>query len=246
MSTSGSRVWISVSDMMTGLMMVFLFIAVVFMEEVNREKQSVKNIAMTYRDYQEDLHNSLMQEFQLDLAKWKAGITSDGSIRFYEPDVLFDEGSKEIKPGFQAILDDFFPRYIKVLASDKYRDNIEEVRIEGHTSSSWEGSRRLDDRYLNNALLSQQRSFVILEHCFKLTPIVPYQGWLTTVLRANGLAFATPVLVNGIEDPSRSRRVEFKVRTKADERIRQIINTIDNQVPAAPAEARAEVPGDQP
>ncbi len=237
MSHSGSRLWISVSDMMTGLMMVFLFISVVFMEEINKEKQSVKKIAMTYRDYQSDLHNSLMEEFNKDLARWKSGILPDGTIRFYEPDVLFDEGSKAIKPGFQSILVEFFPRYIKVLASEKYRDNIEEVRIEGHTSSSWEGSHGIEERYLNNALLSQQRSFAILDYCFKLPQIVQYQPWLTTVLRANGLAFATPVMIDGIEDPSRSRRVEFKVRTKADEKIHEIINTIDQQ------QAGAEIGG---
>lgn len=222
----GSQVWISVSDMMTGLMMVFLFIAVVFMQQVDHEKQAIRNIALTYNTYQDDLHNSLMEEFKNDLARWDAGILDDGTVRFYEPDVLFDEGSKKIKPRFQSILAEFFPRYIKLLAGDRYRENIEEVRIEGHTSSGWENSRSLEDRYLNNAALSQARSFVILDYCYRLQKVVPYQEWLTKVIRANGLAFATPVFQNGQEDPSRSRRVEFKVRTKADEKIREIIHTV--------------------
>ncbi len=224
---SGSQVWISVTDMMTGLMMVFLLISVVFMEQVNQEKQAVQKIALTYKDYQDDLHNSLIQEFKQDLAKWDAGILPDGTVRFYEPDVLFDEGSKKIKPRFQEILSEFFPRYIRLLGNDKYRSQIEEVRIEGHTSSSWDESKSLEHRYLNNALLSQARSFVILDYCFRLPQIVQYQQWLTKVLRANGLAFAAPVLTNGVEDASRSRRVEFKVRTKADEKIREIIHTVN-------------------
>lgn len=212
--------------MMTGLMMVFLFIAIVFMEKVNDEKKSVENIALTYKSYQEDLHESLMKEFQRDLASWDATILPDSTIRFKEPDVLFDEGSKDIKPRFQGVLLEFFPRYISLLASQKYRANIEEVRIEGHTSSTWEGSHSLEERYLNNALLSQQRSFVILEYCFKLPQILEYQPWLTKVLRANGLAFATPIIISGEEDASQSRRVEFKVKTKADEKIHEIINTV--------------------
>lgn len=226
MEGHGSQVWISVSDMMTGLMMVFLFISVVFMEQAEKEKQSVQKIALTYKDYQDELHNSLMEEFRNDLARWDAGILDDGTVRFYEPDVLFDEGSKNIKVRFQQVLAEFFPRYIAVLGSEKFRNNIEEVRIEGHTSSTWKESRSLDERYLNNALLSQQRSFAILEYCFHLPRIVQYQSWLTTVLRANGLAFAAPVVINGKEDESRSRRVEFKVRTKADEKIREIIHTV--------------------
>lgn len=226
MSMEGGKLWIGVSDMMTGLMMVFLFISIVFMEQVNHEKQAVEDIALTYKSYQEDLHNSLMKEFEKDLAKWDAGILKDGTVRFNEPDVLFDEGSRTIKPRFRAILDEFFPRYIALLASPRYRGNIEEVRIEGHTSSSWEGTRRLEDRYLNNALLSQQRSFAILQYCFRQKDVSDYREWLTTVIRANGLAFATPIIIGGREDASQSRRVEFRVKTKADERIHDIIDTV--------------------
>lgn len=225
MSAEG-RVWMSVSDMMTGLMMVFLFISVVFMEQVVSEKRAVEDIAITYESYQEELRNSLAVEFKNDLQAWNAEMLGDTTIRFNEPDVLFDEGSKTIKPRFEEVLGDFFPRYVKVLASEKFRTNIEELRIEGHTSSKWEGSKSVNDRYLNNALLSQQRSFSILEYCFTLPAIASYQDWLTTVVRANGLAFAKPVLINGAEDGSRSRRVEFKVKTKADDKIREILKKI--------------------
>lgn len=226
MSGGGSRVWISVSDMMTGLMMVFLFVAVVFMHQVEQKKQEVENIALTQKTYQEELYRSLILEFKDDLEKWNAELLADTTVRFNEPEVLFDEGSKDIKPRFEEILVTFFPRYIKLLASEKYRNNIDEVRIEGHTSSSWMGSRDIESRYLNNALLSQQRSFTILDYCFRLDQVTPFKPWLTTVLRANGLAFANPVLVNGREDSTLSRRVEFKVKTKADEKIRKIIETI--------------------
>ena len=224
--SSNSRVWISVSDMMTGLMMVFLFIAVVFMERVNAEKEVVKKIAETQEEYQVDLYRSLVIEFKDELSKWNAEVLADTTVRFNEPDVLFNVGSKAIKPRFEAILSEFFPRYISVLANEKFRGNIEEVRIEGHTSSAWEDSKTLEERYLNNAQLSQARSFTILDFCFRLPTITPYQSWLTTVLRANGLAFANPVLVGGVEDQALSRRVEFKVKTKASEKIDQIIDTL--------------------
>lgn len=220
-----SRVWISVSDMMTGLMMVFLFVAIVFMQQIEAEKQTVQNLAVTYQSHRDDLYMSLRNEFRRDLANWNAEVLPDTTVRFNEPDVLFDQGSREIKSRFKTVLLEFFPRYVKLLASDKYRSSIEEVRIEGHTSSDWFTSTDLESRYLNNALLSQQRSFTILEYCFALPQITPYQTWLTKVLRANGLAFASPILVNGKEDYSRSRRVEFKVKTKADERIHDIIKS---------------------
>jgi outer membrane protein OmpA-like peptidoglycan-associated protein len=226
MSGGDSRVWISVSDMMTGLMMVFLFISILFMQQVEDKKKQVESIALTQQTYQEDLYRSLVLEFKDDLEKWNAELLADTTVRFNEPEVLFDEGSKEIKPRFEEILVTFFPRYIALLANQKYLNNIDEVRIEGHTSSSWLGSKDIESRYLNNALLSQQRSFTILDYCFRLPQVVAYKPWLTKVLRANGLAFANPVLVNGKEDSTLSRRVEFKVKTKTDEKIRQMIDAI--------------------
>jgi chemotaxis protein MotB len=224
-----ARTWISVSDMMTGLMMVFLFISLLFMEQADAERKAVQNMAVTYQNYYVELHQSLENEFQQDLSRWNAEILSDTTIRFKEPDVLFDQGSKEIKTRFQKILNDFFPRYISLIASDKFRENIEEVRIEGHTSSAWEGSRNFDDRYLNNVFLSQQRSYSILEYCFRIPAIARYQNWLTKVVRVNGLSFASPIMINGREDEAQSRRVEFRVKTKADERIRDIVSTVKEE-----------------
>lgn len=221
--------WMSVSDMMSGLMMVFLFIAVVYMNKINEEKKSVETIALTYQEYQDDLYQSLKEEFSDDLVRWDASILPDGTFRFHEPEVLFDQGSTAIKDKFQMVLAEFFPRYIALLSNERYRSNIEEVRIEGHTSSSWNGSAKLKERYLKNAQLSQERSFVILDYCFGLPTVVTKREWLTKVLRANGLAFAQPILQNGKEDELRSRRVEFKVRTKADEQIRKIIESFGNK-----------------
>jgi hypothetical protein len=39
-----NREWISISDMMAGLMMVFLFVAVLFMSEVQKEQKAVSII----------------------------------------------------------------------------------------------------------------------------------------------------------------------------------------------------------
>ena len=213
--------------MMTGLMMVFLFVSILFMQQVQAEKESIEQLAVTYEDYRTKLYLALADEFDQDLEDWNAEILDDSTVRFNEPNVLFDAGSSLIKSRFAEILNDFFPRYVKVLASDDFKEHIEEVRIEGHTSSTWPGSRGLEERYLKNALLSQQRSFAILEYCFALGSIVQHQDWLTGVIRANGLAFASPILIRGVEDRARSRRVEFKVKTKAEERIHEIIQTIN-------------------
>jgi chemotaxis protein MotB len=218
--------WISISDMMTGLMMVFLFIAVIFMQRVDEEKRSIEQLAVTYEAYKGELLQDLQREFEGDLARWNAEVLPDLTIRFNDPDVLFDAGSASMKPKFGKILEEFFPRYAAILGNEKNQDRIEEVRIEGHTSSDWEGRRDFEQGYLKNASLSQQRSFAILQSCFSLGAVATQRPWLVKVLRANGLAFANPILHEGAEDPVRSRRVEFKIKTRAEERIYEIIAKI--------------------
>lgn len=224
--TTSNREWISVSDMMTGLMMVFLFVSIVFMERVGAEKKAIEELAVNYKNIRLALHVDLLKEFKDDLERWNAEILDDSTVRFNEPHVLFDVGDATIKPKFKRVLANFFPRYVRLMGNEKYRDSIEEVRIEGHTSSIWQGSQTLEQRYLRNAHLSQARSFSILRYCFALPEIKADQEWLTKVIRANGLAFAKPIYIRGVESRSRSRRVEFKVRTKAEERIHAIIETI--------------------
>ena len=93
-------------------------------------------------------------------------IDMDNTIRFREPEVLFDTGDRYVKQRFKDILDDFFPRYVRILSLPKYKANIEEIRIEGHTSSSWQSASTLESRYLGNAELSQARAFEVLKYCF--------------------------------------------------------------------------------
>lgn len=156
--------WMSVSDMMSALMIIFLFIAIAFMIKVQQQQDTMNHLIIDYRDVKVNIYNDLYNEFKNDFSKWDAEIDPQTlSIRFQEPDVLFATGSKEINPKFKAILDDFFPRYITIL-SQKYGNDIQEIRIEGHTSSEWNGQHGTMDAYFKNMELSQARTRTVLEY----------------------------------------------------------------------------------
>ena len=219
-----NREWISTTDLMAGLMMVFLFIAVVFMVKIERDKNDLAQIAMVYEETRAKLNRELHQEFDPDLAKWDAEILRDNTVRFKSPDILFARSSSLIRDRFREILDDFFPRYLAILIRPEFQPNIEEVRIEGHTSSLWRMASTDKARYLNNASLSQERSFSVLKYVYSLSSVSEERGWLSQVIRANGLSFAKRILKpDGTEDLERSRRVEFRVVTKAEDKIYQIL-----------------------
>ena len=217
--------WIPLSDLMTGLMVMFLLIAVTYMIRVEADADRVKEVAIAYSEIKDALYEDLDREFKRDLQNWKAQLIKDDlSIRFTEPDVLFAEGSSGLKPEFRAILSDFFPRYVRILTSPKYRAAISEVRIEGHTSSDWTSVTTPEDAYIRNMELSQARTRSALVFALSLPEVNGERGWLRQYLTANGLSSSHPVFdANGAEDPARSRRVEFRVRTDAETRIAKIL-----------------------
>ena len=185
----------NVSDLMAGLMIVFLFIAISYMIEVTaregevkeraaslkeaftevtnakteaekakedaeqlnrtleeqrgqllRTNETIREIAASYSEIQGALYERLADEFSNDLPKWNATLQRDNTIRFNEPDVLFLTGKAEIRDRFKEILNEFYPRYLDIIYTDEFKDEIEEIRIEGHTSSAWKDSQSPEDR----------------------------------------------------------------------------------------------------
>ena len=98
--------WISISDMMAGLMIIFLFIAISYMLHVQsdrdraiEEQKEIEEIVFTYKKLISDLHADLEQEFERDLETWNAVLNKQTlSIRFKEPEVLFEPGKAEVRP----------------------------------------------------------------------------------------------------------------------------------------------------
>lgn len=225
-----NKEWINISDMMSGLMMVFLFIAIAFMVQIQSEQQAVKEIAMTYRQSQQSLNEDLFKEFEKNLKEWGAEITKDNIFRFNSPDVLFKSGSSEISNQFKEILNNFFPRYINLLTSDKYINEIDEIRVEGHTSNGWNSTTSKQEIYLNNMQLSQNRANNVLSYCYNLQNKETNTNinWLEKKFRANGMSFAKLIYKeDGTQNYIKSRRVEFKVLTKAQEKIYKIVEQLE-------------------
>ena len=217
--------WISVSDLMAGLMMIFLLIAILFMIDVQSERDKLREVAVTYNQLRNDLYTDLEREFRKDFVKWGAEIDKDLTIRFKEPRVLFGLGEYQLRDKFKQILQDFFPRYVAIITSDKYRDSIIEVRLEGHTSSIWRAHSSKEDAYFNNMELSQARTRTTLRYILELSQVSDSLNWLRRHVTANGLSSARLVFdKHGKEDQQRSQRVEFRLINNAETRIAKILD----------------------
>lgn len=219
--------WVAVSDLMGGLMMVFLLIAVIYMVQLEIEARKIRSVVLLYERLRTQIYDDLVREFGPDLPRWGAEIDRDLSMSFYNTEVLFEQGEADIRPGFRQILDDFFPRYVAIITSDKYREDIVEVRIEGHTSSDWGAASGTDDAYINNMALSQARTRTTAAYLLTQAAVLDKKDWLKRHLTANGLSSSKLVIgADGMEDGVRSRRVEFRLRTDADARMAALLKDL--------------------
>jgi outer membrane protein OmpA-like peptidoglycan-associated protein len=232
--------WVSFSDIMTGLMVIFLFISVSYIVEVQKKQKERDIIFKEFKNTKEKLYAELDSIFKDDFTQWQVVLDKDLSIKFTNPDVLFEAGKDLIRPNFERILDDFLPRYFDILLQPKYRNNILEIRIEGHTDTT--PAPQIDtDPYIANVKLSQRRSTAVLRY-FRNTQYyqsIPdstekiLQYWLT----ANGLSYGRTVDNNGEltmlsknkTNNELSRRVEFRIVTSSEGVIEKYMKDISNE-----------------
>lgn len=205
---------LSTGDLMAGLLFIFILLLMGALLQVQEKAEQDEEIVRRYDQVKTQLYIDLEEEFKDDLKVWRAEIDSTTlCVRFQEPSMLFDNNMSTLKDNFKVILRDFFPRYIDVLTKPEYRDNIEEIRIEGHTDSNGE--------YFHNMQLSQDRTRAVLQYCMELLDPSNIE-WSRTLITANGLSSSHPILYDGVEDKSLSRRVEFRVRTNAEKQLEDI------------------------
>lgn len=235
--------WISFSDIMTGLMVIFMFIAISYIMEVQKKQYEVENILENYENIKDSIRQDLVFLLNEELAEWQGYIEYDStnlSIKFIGQDIQFTGNSDIIRSKFREILDDFIPPYLEVIAQEKYKDKIAEVRIEGHANKI-SVSNLNASHYMWGVMWSQQRAKRVLEYVVKtpkfrsLPPST--QDRLEFWLVANGYGYGRTVDKHGAyteisDEPiceECSRRVEFRIITTSEQVISDIIAKLQKQ-----------------
>ena len=213
---------LSTGDMMSALMFIFVLLLSVLMLNERQQMENDEELTNEYYNIKTKLSEKLQEEFKEDLPKWNAVFDSaEIAIRFQEPTMLFDVNSSKLKPRFTDILDTFFQRYLDIITDSIFVDNIEEIRIEGHTDST--GSYEL------NMKLSQERTRTVLNYCLNIIPMkkiypdTTLEQWTKARITANGLSYSHLIRNhNGTANSELSRRVEFRIRTNAEKQLEKI------------------------
>ena len=216
---------LSLGDLMAGLLLIFVLLLAFLMLNLREQEDHLLEIVKTYMKLREELYLDLKKEFEKDLEKWQAVLDRERiSVRFKEPEVLFEPGKAEVRPQFKEILDDFFPRYLRILTKGEYVNDIAEIRIEGHTSSEWSKEASQEEAYILNMELSQDRTRSVLEYALRIPAISGNRDRLKQYLTANGLS-SSKLIANpdGTQNREESRRVEFRVRTNAEKQLDKLL-----------------------
>ena len=216
---------LSTGDLMAALLLIFVLLLIGTMLKLQEEFDNKSDVAEKYKELKGELYLDLNKEFKDSLSAWQAEIDSTTlTIRFKEPDVLFENGEFELKKSFKGILKYFFPRYINVLSNDKYINHIEEIRIEGHTSSEGKEGESIEEAYFSNMKLSQNRTLSVLKFCLSQIDKNKLE-WTKDRTTANGLSSVKPIANNStVIGRRQNRRVEFRIKTDAE---KQIIKMLD-------------------
>lgn len=179
-------------------------------EDLNLTRIKIKNLTGIKVKVVQNLKAKLGESIRID--------PETGALRFAS-NILFNQGSAELKPGAKQELSRILGGYIDTLLSDpKMRRYIDLVTIEGHTNS--------DGTYLYNLQLSQQRALAVMAFLYEQFP--KNRALFREYLSASGRAYAQPVLdAQGGEDKEASRRIEIKFRIKNEEAVQELMNYLN-------------------
>lgn len=205
--SEGNIFWITMTDLMTGLVMVF--IVMFFYTYMTSHMEMIKqNLAK----------ENATKELKASLKAQNLNATVDaitGVVKISDLE-LFELGSYTLSEKGKAYLDKFAPAYFNSIFSNNFLNkNIEKIIIQGHTDSqTFKGKYSEDEQYMKNMELSLNRAFSVANYMSQ-TPYNKENGdKLRKMILVEGASFSQPIILNGKEDYQKSRRVELKIVMK--------------------------------
>ncbi len=179
---------------------------------MSEQQMKIDQIIGVKADLIEALNNEFSaNQINVNIDPQTGAIVLDSSVLFaLRESELTDEGAQ--------ILYQILPVYCQVLLSEKYRDYVAEIIIDGYTDSQGD--------YLSNLQLSQNRALAVASYLLSISGSFldeTSQLQLQEKLTANGRSESNLILdENGVENRDASRRVEVKFRLKDDEMIQEL------------------------
>ena len=198
--------WVTMSDLLLGLAVIFI---ILFVFAITGFTQNKVEEQKTQYEFSEKLVQELKKNnIQADVDKFS------GRIKISDLE-LFEVNSWELSPNGKKYMSKFVPIYLNAVLKDpKVRKNIMQIVIEGHSDSqTFAGAKSEEEKYYKNMDLSLKRAASVAKYIIfsDYEGKQEYQNDLFKIISVEGKGPANPVIVNGVEDYAKSRRVELQV-----------------------------------
>jgi len=235
--------WVSFSDVMTGLMVIFMFIALSYIMEVQKQQDDINKIIKDYKETQAKIYNELDRTFTDKFKDYNLKVNPDLSIQITDASALFPvqfyDQEVNLTQRFETFLDEFTPLFLEIILDEGYKEDISEVRIEGHTSIQSPEREFEKDYYQKMLILSQKRSNKVLDYIMNQPSYYDLSERKKALMRfittSNGLAFGKALDSSGkykyySNQPihtNKSMRVEFRIITNSQKVIDEWIKKVE-------------------
>lgn len=199
--------WVTMADLLLGLAIIFITLFVLAMTGFSQQNIQQQKVQM-------EVTEKITGELE------KANVSADmdkmtGDLKISDVE-LFELNSYVLSDKGKKLLDKLAPIYINSIFADKeLAGQIQYIIIQGHTDSQmFAGVTSKDEQFLRNMDLSLKRANAVAEYMFKTNYNKAYADQLRKIIVVEGKSYNEPVLVNGVEDYAKSRRVELKLKVK--------------------------------
>jgi outer membrane protein OmpA-like peptidoglycan-associated protein len=211
--------YIAFSDIMTCLMVIFLFISISYIMEV---------FSSTF--VKDEIYNTINDQMVDELSRNNIKLGKDLSLKFFNDDrnsrdILFQTGDDKMTPSFKRKVEEVWPAYQSIITRDTFLNYISEIRIEGHTDTVPPKNSQLSS-YEYNLALSSMRAQEVLKHIRSLPSYIMLdeekKSRLQFLMTANGMSYSRTlndsneisyISKNQTINAEKSRRVEFRIIT---------------------------------
>lgn len=210
-SNENNIFWVTMTDLMTALVLVFLVLFFyTYMTSYYEKFQSHLEQKKAQHALQETLEKQNIK------ASFDSGI---GVVKISDLE-LFELNSYELSENGKAYLDKFAPAYLDSLFSNDYlKENIDKIIIQGHTDSqTFIGDFSQDEQYMKNMELSLKRAYNVANYMTNTHYNKENGNRLRKMIIVEGASFSNPIYTDSVEDFDKSRRVELKIVMKKNEK----------------------------
>ncbi len=203
----GNIFWVTMSDLMLGLAIVFITLFVLAMTGFTQQSMQQQKVKM-------DIAKEISQELQKQ--NINAEIDKMTGDLIIPSTALFEVNSYVLSPAGKSLLSKLAPIYINTLFKKKeLAGDIESILIQGHTDSqTFAGVKSVDEQFVRNMDLSLKRANSVAEYILQTRYDKTNADAFRKMIVVEGKSFNEPIIIDGREDYAKSRRVELKIKVR--------------------------------